>query len=75
MKRYVAYLETEAGDWNIVRTVHKTADIDTTAEMRAAVEKTESPLEAWTCFQHHFVATEDMEKVHQLSMGSDTLCI
>ena len=58
-----------------MRTVHKTADIDTAVEIWAAVEKIESSLEAWICFQHHFVATGDVDRVHQLSMGSDSLCI
>ena len=38
----IHYLEAEVGDWGIVRTVHKTADTDTTVEIWAAVEKIES---------------------------------
>ena len=62
----------------MVTTVHKSADIHTKVEVWTAVEKVEeSSLEAWTCFQHHFVATGDVERhlmLHQLSKGSDTLC-
>jgi len=68
LKRYVAYLETEAGAW-------RRADIHRKVEGWTPVEKIEeSPLEAWTCFQHQFVATGDVDRLHQLSVGYDTLC-
>ena len=51
LKIDVLYLETEAGDW-------RSADIHRKVEGWTPVEKIEeSPLEAWTCFQHQFVAT------------------
>lgn len=47
LKIDVLYLESEAGDWNTVMTVHRSADIHTKIEMWTAVEKVEeSSLEA-----------------------------
>ena len=47
LKIDVLYLESEAGDWNMVMTVHRSADIHTKIEVWTAVEKVEeSSLEA-----------------------------
>ena len=68
LKIDVLYLEIEAGDW-------RSAGIHRKVEGWTSVEKIEeSPLEAWTCFQHQFVATGDVDRLHQLSVGYDTLC-